>query len=822
MALNNLGLGFVLTAKDMASSVFGTVGGAMGRLQNKAKEAGVGLEEVSARFKRVGLAMVGIGIAGLTGLGAAALAAQDFGKGIAEVSTLVDTTKFSVEDMRNIVFKMGNTFGGDLQDQIKGMYQGISAGAADAASSQALLTQANKLAVGGVTDVRTSIDGLTNVLNAYGIVYSQRNLSGVSDAFFVAIKSGKTTAAELASTLGRLAPTASAVGVSVDQMLASVSAITTKGLKTEEAITGLKQAFANIINPSADATKEAKRLGIEFTTASLRAKGLPKFLEDITKSSKFNADSFSKLFTSVEGLNAILALTANDSQAFNSILESMKTKSGETAAAFEKMSNSTAFQSQLFKGLRQQALVLIGEAVEPLFANILKGVNYALRAFNNMPAPMRRMIVLFFAAASAGAVLLGGFITLVGVISGLIAAKAVLGVALIALVAAFGLVALAAAPVVAIGGVLFLMWTRNAGGFRDTVVAALDKVRLAFDAIGQLMSSGQFSGSVLTELNNGNAGVKDFAITVFLWFNRIKDFFTGLGKGFDQAIAAAKPAFDAFVAELTKLGGLFGMTKDAPDQAKGKFKEWGEAGAKVGSILGKVVELITKGMTLAVVGTRIAVATFKNFEPVISNVKTATSGLFGSLDELSRAFGGVSGGTSGATFAFKFLGTLIGTTLVVAINSVTQFIGVISAGLSLVGGLVGAFTSVFGGIGTMVSGVVQIVKGIMSGNWGQIWTGAQMVVQGWARMVLGTILSLVSGLAGAIDKIGRICLDILKDKFSPALQVRSVLLSIQALLGAPNPEDPLATDVAELWNTNETKAIETARQWTMTYAQPRQ
>ena len=54
-----------------------------------------------------------------------------------------------------------------------------------------------------------------------------------------------------------------------------------------------------------------------------------------------------------------------------------------------------------------------------------------------------------------------------------------------------------------------------------------------------------------------------------------------------------------------------------------------------------------------------------------------------------------------------------------------------------------------------------------------------------------------------IDKLGRICLDILKDKWSPALQVRTVLLSIQALLSAPNPDDPLANDVADLWKSNE-------------------
>lgn len=46
------------------------------------------------------------------------------------------------------------------------------------------------------------------------------------------------------------------------------------------------------------------------------------------------------------------------------------------------------------------------------------------------------------------------------------------------------------------------------------------------------------------------------------------------------------------------------------------------------------------------------------------------------------------------------------------------------------------------------------------------------------------------------------------DKWSPALQIRTVLLSIQALLSAPNPDDPLANDVAEKWKTNEFEAIE--------------
>lgn len=52
-------------------------------------------------------------------------------------------------------------------------------------------------------------------------------------------------------------------------------------------------------------------------------------------------------------------------------------------------------------------------------------------------------------------------------------------------------------------------------------------------------------------------------------------------------------------------------------------------------------------------------------------------------------------------------------------------------------------------------------------------------------------------------------INVSSDKWSPALQIRTVLLSIQALLSAPNPDDPLANDVAEQWKTNEAQAIET-------------
>ncbi|XP_036137084.1 ubiquitin-conjugating enzyme E2 C-like isoform X1 [Molossus molossus] len=50
-----------------------------------------------------------------------------------------------------------------------------------------------------------------------------------------------------------------------------------------------------------------------------------------------------------------------------------------------------------------------------------------------------------------------------------------------------------------------------------------------------------------------------------------------------------------------------------------------------------------------------------------------------------------------------------------------------------------------------------------------------------------------------VDTHGNICLDILKDKWSALYDVRTILLSIQSLLGEPNIDSPLNTHAAELW-----------------------
>jgi len=72
------------------------------------------------------------------------------------------------------------------------------------------------------------------------------------------------------------------------------------------------------------------------------------------------------------------------------------------------------------------------------------------------------------------------------------------------------------------------------------------------------------------------------------------------------------------------------------------------------------------------------------------------------------------------------------------------------------------------------------------------------------------------------SQTGAICLDVLGKEWSPALTIRTALLSIQALLTAPEPDDPQDKEVADMYKSNRELYKQTAKFWTESYASERQ
>jgi TP901 family phage tail tape measure protein len=287
-------------------------------------------------------------------------AARAYGKAIAEVGTLLSDTR-GLRAQSLALRELAKRYGTDGVAQVSAYYEAVSAGAKAGAQALGLVAVANRAAIGSVAETKTVVDILTTATNAYAA--SNLTAADAADTLFIGVAAGKTSFTELADSMGRLIPTATAANLSFDSMVAAVAALTLQGQDTKLAVTGMSAAIASIITPTKQAADMAKTLGLEFNLAALESKGFQGFLQDVVQKSKGSKEALAILFGSMEASRAVFSLAGEGGVAFNQIMQQMESRAGATDAAFVKMTNTADFQMKRLGASVSDAMVTAGDAI---------------------------------------------------------------------------------------------------------------------------------------------------------------------------------------------------------------------------------------------------------------------------------------------------------------------------------------------------------------------------------------------------------------------------------------------------------------------------
>jgi len=291
-------------------------------------------QTISRQVKRLGIVIA-------AGLVASVKAFASFEEQLANVSTMLDdnTMKYMpkyAKQLKNIAVE----FGEGTKTLSKGLYDILSASVAPAKAMD-VLRASTIAAKAGMTDTGIAADAITTILNSYQM--SANEAGKVSDWLFAIVKRGKTTFAELAPNIGKVAAMASVAGLSFEEVGATIATMTRAGLQTELATTSLR-ALINTFLKGASAGNEvvemAKRFDLELNSTTLRTIGLSGVLKKLKEAT---ADELSVLMPNIRALGGFSA-ALKQAEGMASDLELMLHSTGLTQKAFAKMTDTLAFQ----------------------------------------------------------------------------------------------------------------------------------------------------------------------------------------------------------------------------------------------------------------------------------------------------------------------------------------------------------------------------------------------------------------------------------------------------------------------------------------------
>jgi TP901 family phage tail tape measure protein len=384
--------------------------------------------------------------AAIIGLGALALGANqsvtqanNLAIGLREVVTLTgdtgDVANATFGEFRTLVAGLSNEFGIAQSVLTGGLYQALSAGVPKDNALE-FMQVASQAAIAGVTDVETAVDGLTTIINAFGLQTGEAQ--GVADSMFAAVKGGKTTFEELSASLFNVGPAAAAAGVSFTEVNAAIATMTAAGVPTAQATTQIRAAMVGLQKPSADLDAIFQSLGYESAQLAIENEGLGFALEAVKDASGGSNGELQRLLGSVEAVSAVNILAGTGAGKFADELERQNNAAGSVQDAFDEIDKSRVLERQAvaFENMGiaiGQVLIPVMEVLVPVFTSfanfvsdnsvvfvILAGifgalavailaVNFALNA-----NPIVKVITLVAALAAGLVLLINWLVTLYG------------------------------------------------------------------------------------------------------------------------------------------------------------------------------------------------------------------------------------------------------------------------------------------------------------------------------------------------------------------------------------------------------------------------
>ena len=412
---------------------------------------------------------------------ASAKMAMDFEDSMAKVSTIADATEVPMDDMQKAILDLSNQTGISAEEIAQNVYDSISAGqkTGDAVN---FVSNSTKLAKAGFADAGAALDVLTTIMNAYGLKASE--VTNVSDMLIQTQNLGKTTVADLASSMGKVIPTANAYGVSLDELCAGYAIMTANGVATAESTTYMNGMLNELGKSGTNVSETLKeKTGKTFKELMDSGMSLSDVLKIISDAATENNKSFGDMWSSSEAGKAGMILLGDSAENFNGVLEQMQNSAGATNTAFEKLDTNSTKIKKATNELKNDAIDLgttLMEELAPIIENIAEKISQFTEWFNGLSESEKQMIIqigLIVAAIGPLLIVLGTVVSSgAKIIGGIpVIAKGLSG--LFGIIAANPVLAIITAIVIAV----FTLWT-TCDEFREGVLEGIDILKTVLTA----------------------------------------------------------------------------------------------------------------------------------------------------------------------------------------------------------------------------------------------------------------------------------------------------------------------------------------------------